>query len=47
MFLATSHIEEIKSMTDSQIPASRKTIMVVDDNPVSLLIVKAILEGNE
>ena len=32
-------------MTDSQIPASTKTIMVVDDNPDALFIVKAILEG--
>ncbi len=46
MTLATSHIEEIKSMTDSQIPASRKTIMVVDDNPDTVTLVKIILEEN-
>jgi len=31
-------------MSDSQIPASRKTIMVVDDNPDAGTLVKAILE---
>ena len=45
MFLATSHIEEIKSMTDSQIPASNKTIMVVDDNPDTVTIAKTFLES--
>ncbi len=46
MFLATSHIEEIKSMTDSQIPASYKTIMVVDDDPDIVALVKTTLEKN-
>ena len=32
-------------MTDSQIPASRKTIMVVDDNTDIVTIVKTILEN--
>ena len=32
-------------MSDSYPPASKGTIMVVDDNPDSLFIVKAILEG--
>ncbi len=32
-------------MTDSQIPASRKSILVVDDNPDIVTIVKTILEG--
>ena len=31
-------------MTDSQIPASRKTIMVVDDDPDIVTLVKTILE---
>ncbi len=31
-------------MTDSQIPASRKTIMVVDDSPDTVTQVKTILE---
>ena len=32
-------------MTDSQIPASKKSILVVDDNPDIVTIVKTILEG--
>ncbi len=43
-FLATSHCEEIKSMTDMHFPASKGTIMVVDDNQDFLDIVKIILE---
>ncbi len=31
-------------MTDSHLPASKKTIMVVDDNPDIVTIVKTILE---
>ena len=31
-------------MTDSPIPASKRTIMVVDDNPDIVTIVKTILE---
>ncbi len=45
MFLATSHIDEVKPMTDPQIPTSKGTILVVDDNPDTLTIVKIILEG--
>jgi len=33
-------------MTDSQIPASTKTIMVVDDDPDTLDIIKLILKDN-
>ena len=36
--------EEAKSMIDSNIPASKKTIMVVDDNPDIVTIVKTLLE---
>jgi len=32
-------------MIDSQIPASKKSILVVDDNPDIVTIVKTILEG--
>ncbi len=44
MFLATSHIEEIKSMTDMHFPASKGTIMVADDDIGIVNIVKTILE---
>jgi len=37
--------EEAKSMIDSNIPASKRTIMVVDDNPDIVTIVKTLLEG--
>jgi len=37
--------EEVKSMIDSHIPASKTTIMVVDDNPDIVTIVKTLLEG--
>ncbi len=32
-------------MTDSHLPASKSTIMVVDDNPDFVTIVKTLLEG--
>ena len=38
-------MEEIKSIIDSHIPASKSTIMIVDDNPDIVTIVKALLEG--
>ncbi len=44
MFLANSHFEEIKSMTDMNFPASKGTILVVDDNPDVVALVKNILE---
>jgi len=37
--------EEAKSMLDSNIPASKRIIMVVDDNPDIVTIVKTLLEG--
>ncbi len=46
MFLATSHIEEIKSMTDMHFPASKGTIMVADDDIGIVNFVKTILERN-
>ncbi len=42
--LATSHLDEVKSMTDSLFQATKSTIMVVDDNPDIVTIVKTILE---
>jgi CheY-like chemotaxis protein len=36
--------EEFKSMTDSHFPASKKTIMVVDDNQDLVEIVRTMLE---
>jgi CheY-like chemotaxis protein len=42
--LATIDIEEGKSMTDSQPPARKSTIMVVDDEPELVTIVSLILE---
>jgi len=43
-FLANNPFEEAKPMTDSQIPASNKTIMVVDDDPEIVTLVKTLLE---
>jgi DNA-binding response OmpR family regulator len=37
--------EEAKSMTDSHSPASKSTIMVVDDNPEVVEIIRITLEG--
>jgi CheY-like chemotaxis protein len=43
-FLASSYLEEVRAMTDSNSSASKKTVMVVDDNPDIVAIVKTILE---
>jgi len=43
-FLATSYLEEGTSMKDSPIPASNRTIMVVDDNADIVTVIKTILE---
>ncbi len=43
-FLATGYFEEGKSMAESTIPASKRTIMVVDDNPDIMAVIKTILE---
>jgi DNA-binding response OmpR family regulator len=45
-YLAIKHIVDDKSMTDLHSPASNKTIMVVDDNPDTVTLVKTILKGN-
>ncbi len=45
-FLATIDFEEDKSMTDSPIPASNRTIMVVDDNHDLIEVVRFTLESN-
>ncbi len=45
-FLATGYFEEGKPMTDSHIPASKRTIMVVDDNPDIVNILRIMLESN-
>ena len=37
--------EEVESMTDSHIPASKNTIMVADDNPDLVEIVRVMLEA--
>ncbi len=42
--LATRYFEEVKAMTDSHSPVSKKTIMVVDDEPDLVTIVRLILE---
>jgi len=44
-FLAIQHLEEVKSMTDAHFSASKKTILVVDDNADVVALVKNILEG--
>jgi len=38
--------KEVKSMTDSHIPASKRTIMVADDNPDIVDILRNMLEEN-
>ena len=45
-FLAFSYIEEVRAMTDSHSPASNRTIMVVDDNPDIVDILRITLESN-
>jgi len=42
--LASGYFEEVKAMTDSHLPASKRTIMVVDDNSDIVAIIKTILE---
>ncbi len=43
-FLATIDFEEDKSMTDSPIPARKSTVMVVDDEPDLVELVRIALE---
>ncbi len=45
MFLATGYLEEVRAMTDSHFPASNRTIMVVDDNPDIVDILRITLES--
>jgi CheY-like chemotaxis protein len=45
-FLATDYFEEGKPMTDSHFSASNRTIMVVDDNPDIVDILRITLESN-
>ncbi len=42
-FLAKSHFETVKSMTDSHLPTSKSTLMVVDDNPDLVTIIRVML----
>jgi CheY-like chemotaxis protein len=42
--LATIDLEEGKPMTDSHLPARKRTIMVVDDNSDIVAVIKTILE---
>jgi DNA-binding response OmpR family regulator len=44
-FLATIDFEETKLMTDSHLPASKRTIMVVDDDPDIVEVVRLRLES--
>jgi CheY-like chemotaxis protein len=44
--LATIDFEEGKSMKDSHLPSSKRTIMVVDDNPDLVEILRMMLESN-
>ena len=46
MVLATSYFEEGKSMADSDYPAYKKTILVVDDEPELVTLIRRILEKN-
>ena len=39
--------EEVRAMTDSHLPASKSTIMVVDDNPEMVAMVRDMLEQND
>ncbi len=43
-FLATIDFEEGKPMTDSHLPGSKRIIMVVDDDPEIVALVRVILE---
>jgi len=43
-FLATGYLEEGKSMKDSPMPASKRTIMVVDDERELVAVVRTMLE---
>ncbi len=44
-FLAIHHLGKVKSMTDSHFPASKRTIMVVDDCTDLVTIVRLLLEN--
>jgi DNA-binding response OmpR family regulator len=46
MFLATSYFEEGKLMADSDYSAYKKTILVVDDEPELVTLIRRILEKN-
>jgi DNA-binding response OmpR family regulator len=46
-FLANGTFEEVKAMTDSHAPDSVNKIMVVDDDPEMVAMVRDILEQNE
>ncbi len=44
--LAPGYFEETKAMTDSHLPTSKRTIMMVDDNPDIVDILRNMLEEN-
>jgi two-component system alkaline phosphatase synthesis response regulator PhoP len=46
MFLAIRHPEEGESMAGSDFPADKKTILVVDDEPELVTMIRNILEEN-
>jgi DNA-binding response OmpR family regulator len=46
LLYGTEHGEEVESMRDSHFPASKKTIMVVDDNHDIVEILRTMLEEN-
>ncbi len=43
-FLAPGYLEEVMSMTDSQFPASNRTIKVIDDERELVAVVRTMLE---
>jgi len=46
ILLAPGYFEETKAMTDSHLPTSKRTIMMVDDNPDIVDILRNLLEEN-
>jgi response regulator RpfG family c-di-GMP phosphodiesterase len=45
-FLATTTYEEVKAMSDLNLPTGKRTIMLVDDDPEIVAVVRTMLEQN-
>ena len=46
LLYGSRNTEEVKSMTDSHLSTRKKTIMVVDDNPDLVDIIRLTIESN-